>query len=551
MAALKDTKYFKVPLDGTPSLLNNNLSSLCTLCKGSGEETKASSAADSSASSQVLLSYSSGNCLHWLYTKESNLVADLGESVKENRYESMKSPGDEEGQSTPSSATDEQGGAACVIEEHVDKTWNKATIESGIKSPSIGSKAKGNVGGQGHLRLRSSKLHRISSSYTAIVACVSNISLFEVEIYLVEQSQDAFNYKCSLQLAFSPSKTDPTTSWMSSNSKSSMPLACSTQGSTVVYCFPPGKPAEASLFQGTRDPVDVLDPHVCVGCSSGNTFVFETTRPPLASQSSSSSPSSSRCEFNHIATLTSSTSGSGSGSGSNPSSSMMVSCLCSMEEMHLRYPKLSCMWCNLLFVGHEDGTIVVFALGEDKASIAWKTNLVYYLDSFDKDDDTLVSMRLLASTGQLVLATLSGHLVVIKFEALEEETKGNVAEDSVHLLKLSSSNHLSAEKLACVSNVSISRVHPAWMTGIDVTLSKGRSDEHLIATCAQDGSIHVFRLPSDPVDDNPLECLFSHLNQFSQYTGIAFLESGSGSASVKLAASAYEDSDVTVFHVDL
>ena len=44
-----------------------------------------------------------------------------------------------------------------------------------------------------------------------------------------------------------------------------------------------------------------------------------------------------------------------------------------------------------------------------------------------------------ASTGQLVLATLSGHLVVIKFEALEEETKGNVAEDSVHLLKLSSS----------------------------------------------------------------------------------------------------------------
>jgi hypothetical protein len=220
-----------------------------------------------------------------------------------------------------------------------------------------------------------------------------------------------------------------------------------------------------------------------------------------------------------------------------------------MEETHLKYltrhAKQS-MWSNLLCVGHEDGTLVMWTLNEDKARMSWRTNISNYLEAFDPKDDALVSMKLLASTDQIVVATQSGYLVVINFEPLSEEKKG-----SAHVLQLDET------RFACVSSVCCSKVHPQWMTGLDVLLQE-ESNTHLVACCAQDGTTHLLELVSDNTPegggegktDQIIRCLFSETVPFSHFTGIAFIES-TPKVGVKIALSAYEDKDITVFHCPL
>ncbi|QDZ24675.1 hypothetical protein A3770_14p71930 [Chloropicon primus] len=537
-------KYYKIPLDGTPSLLNDNLSSAICKCEESSAE-----------GPRCLLLYSSGLDYYWLHTKASTLRSELGESKKENRYD-----GDNPGAGDDGALAEGQVVKEFVLEEYVDNSWTKrrgCSSEDESKSQQLTSTSslqRQNSAGissatqSGIMRVRQARFHRITSRHTAVVACVSNMDVFEVEFYSLLQTSSCSDWKCILQTTFTPGSHDPTEEWRTWNAgKKGLRRPCYTQGSCVVYQLEEGSLEHAegasvtTANDGNLSFLDLVEKQVCVGCSSGDTFVFQVVR-----------EGDDDVEIPHLATLSSTKdlrSGPAVGAKVSLTSTSPVACLCSLEEAHLvqyaagKAGRLSdCVWANLLFVGHEDGTIVLWMLEESKASVVWRTNVSSYLDSFTKVDDALVSMKLLATTNQLVVCTLSGHMVLVNFDRLTAETRATVAEDSRHLLKLRACQ-------VCVSSVEVSRIHAGWITGVAMSVVPG-SGKNLVATCAQDGTLHLFQILREAEEGaTHAKCLFSHSMQFYQFTGISFLRCDDGG--VKLAASSYEDGDMTVFHVDL
>ena len=555
-------KEYKVPLEATPSFLSNNL---CSTTSNFDD-------APSSETKCVLL-YSSGVDYHWLYNNVSNLADELGKSVKENRYECVK-PGSENGESDV-----EDQGVVFVLEENVDKTWTSrrgcvnasdAATPTSTRTSSLRRQSSSGLGGNlgSALRMRQAAFHRVSSKHVAIAACVSNTEAFEVEIYLVTQNSTTSDLKSTLQCTFSPNKRDPTAEWWLWNSKQEVRRPCYTQGSAVVYSFGGeactcalAKANEKAKLGGGNEKfwfLNYLESNLCIGCSSGDTFVFQVI------------PDEDEGEvtFNYLATLSPKLGEGGSpGGGKNMASASPVSCLCSMEEMHLlRYAQndggdasapAGCLWENVLFVGHGNGAVVMWALGEEKASIAWEVNVSDYFDDFHAENDSIVSMRLLATSNQLLLSTLSGHLLVFNFADLSADAKSSADDDSIHLLKV---KHLKCRtkkrlgKAAGVESVDFVRAHAGWVTGMDVLLTESQG-KHLCATCAQDGSLHVCevlreaRAGDGGGSSTYLRPVFSHAAQNSQFTGVAFVQDGG--ASVKIAITSYEANDVSIFHVDV
>ena len=100
-------KYYKIPLDGTPSLLNENLSSAICNCEESSAE-----------GPRCLLLYSSGLDYYWLHTEASTLRSELGESKKEKRYHGANPGAGDDGALAEGGVTNE-----FVLEEHVDNSW--------------------------------------------------------------------------------------------------------------------------------------------------------------------------------------------------------------------------------------------------------------------------------------------------------------------------------------------------------------------------------------------------------------------------------------------
>ncbi len=525
MAPAGDETSFKVPLEETPSLLIGNLSSAA--CSSSGE-------GESSSGQDVILVYSTGSSFHWLTTPAKHLAqGPLGASVKENRFECLK-PGQAgragAGAELPPGAHSDgvEGSNVFVYEENVDKTWARDKVVTDASAVGGGGPFSAAAVGNGPNRLLHAALVRLSSRDLAVVACVTSGDLFEVEVYALERAR---GNKCKLQFTFSPGTGDPTEEWKALNGANEYPAPCATRAAAMVYCDGSGS--------GSGAAIDSLKPHLCVGTTSGDIFVFEV-EPQLAT--------GGEPNFSHIATLCLAPHQDGKSLRSP------VACLCSVEEAHLEAaaaamaPAASLRWNNLLFVGHDDGTIVMWALTQSDAKMLWKSHVSNYLESFDAGEDALVAMRLLPSTNQLLVATLNGTLVVVNFEALAPEKEASLR-DSAHFVRMN------AGATCCVASVFLSRIHAGWVSGIDVIPLAGGDGghggaRHLLATCSQDGSVQVFALASEEEKGSGvLKCLLSHSSQFCQFTGVSFIHSGADGA--KLAATAYEKEDATVFHINL
>jgi len=521
----QDASLYKVPLDYTPSQVNNNLSSTYWKVDAPGEKEP-----------RCFLAYSSGLDFCWLHTRAGNLAPELGKSRPQNRYDCVKTGVAEDG--------DSPEGKVFVLEENVDATWSCRRgygIDADSGTPTSSSSILQRQGSfktalttPGALRMRQTSLHRITGRHTAMVACVLSSDSFEVEFYTLARASDISLCKCVLLDTFSPGRSDPTAKWEAWNRKQKIVRPCFTQGSAVVRQLGDG-PVPAAAASGDFSFLDSVGAKVCVGCSSGDIFVFQTLP-----------EHDDELEITHLATLSS----FAEDKSQNFADASPVSCLCSLEDADLASAAgaggslAGCPWKNVLVAGHDDGTVAMWTLGDAKASASWRTNVSRYLDGFDKSNDALVSAKLSAGTNQLVLATMSGHIVVLNFAEVQEERRGSMSADSNHLVALQGGT-------LCVSSVHVTRAHAGWITGLDLTADPA-TGKRLIASCSQDGSVHAFELLSEDKctgDQQLLRCLVSYSSQFTQYTGLSFARVGEGSA--KVALSAYEDSDVSVLHVRL
>lgn len=184
---------------------------------------------------------------------------------------------------------------------------------------------------------------------------------------------------------------------------------------------------------------------------------------------------------------------------------------------------------STLVVGYEDASLRVFRIDGQATHCIWRSlniSLSLRRSSDGSEGETIVAVGVVPSLNVIIAATLSG--AVIYFGVSDP------GEDAVH-----------GETLSLQMKVAV-RAHAGWLGAMAVDQAR-----RMVATCANDGTLHVLRvvgLSNIGNDDSTLRdlALFSAHRPKTSFTGVAFLGSGSGTAP-SVAAAAYEKDEVVVF----